>query len=177
MLNSVDVFPTLAGLCGVDVPGAVQGQDLSHAVLGESGGEPDSVYLQILGPGWPPRTKTVGLWRAVRTHRYTYARWKDCGGKRVLYDRVKDPLEMNNLINELEYADVSQEMETRLLRWIQETGDPFDIGLRLPITEMLNLGQVFVNERSFEVAPKEYADTIRPNLTNFSPWEPHVLKN
>ena len=170
LFNSVDVFPTLAGLCEIDVPDAVQGKNLSHAVLGEPGEEPDSVYLQILGPGWPPRTKTVGLWRAVRTHRHTYARWKDCGGKRVLYDRESDPLEMTNLIDEPEYVDVAHEMEVRLQRWIHETGDPFDTGKRLPVTEMLDLGQAFTNARSLELAPKEYADAIRPNLHNFVPW-------
>ena len=175
LFNSVDVFPTLAGLCGVDVSDEVQGKDLSHAALGEPGEEPDSVYLQILGPGSPSRTKNVGLWRGLRTHKYTYARWKDCGGKRVLYDRANDPLEMNNLVEEPEYAKVVAKMEARLLGWIQETGDPFDTGERLPDTDMLDVGQVFANEESFRLAPKDYADAIRPNLSRFVSWGFEVL--
>jgi len=161
MFNSVDVLPTLLGLCGVPVPDDVQGNDLSHAALGVPGQEPDSVYLQILGPGWPSRTKWLGLWRGVRTHQYTYARWKDRGGMRVLYDLKKDPLEMRNLMGNPEYAEVEQQMEKRLQRWIRETNDPFDTGKRLPVTEMLDLGQVFSTERWYRDAPKEYARAVK----------------
>ena len=160
LFNSVDVLPTLLDLCDVAVPDEVQGKGLSHAVLGTPGEEPDSAYLQILGPGWPTRTKSVGLWRAVRTHRYTYARWKDRDGLRVLYDRDVDPLEMRNLVDDPEYAQVVQQMEERLQEWLEETGDPFDTGRRLPVTEMLDLGQVFTNAKWYELAPGEYAASI-----------------
>ena len=163
LFNSVDVLPTLLGLCGGAIPSDVQGIDLSHATLGTAGGEPDSVYLQILGPGWPTRTKWVGLWRGVRTHRYVYARWKDRGGMRLLFDREEDPLEMHNLIDEPEHAQLADEMEERLQEWIRETGDTFDTGERLPVTEMLNLGQVFIDERWYDHAPREYAVSIREN--------------
>jgi arylsulfatase A-like enzyme len=163
LFNSVDVLPTLLDLCGIAVPDDVQGKNLSHAAFGTIGEEPDSVYLQILGPGWPPRTKTVGLWRAVRTHRYTYARWKDRDGLCVLYDRQTDPLEMHNCINDREYAQVAEEMEARLRRWIEETGDPFDTGVRLPVTEMLDLGQTFIDPMWYEQAPREYAAAIKKN--------------
>ena len=161
LFNSVDVLPTLLAFSGVPIPDGVQGKDLSHVPLGIPGDEPDSAYLQILGPGWPPRTKSVGLWRGVRTHRYTYARWKDRDGLRVLYDREVDPLEMHNAIDEPEYAGVANEMEERLQRWIEETGDPFDSGERLPVTEMLDLGQEFINDMWYQQAPKEYADSLR----------------
>jgi len=157
LFNSVDVFPTLMGLCGIDAPESVQGADLSHAVLGQAGEEPDSVYLQMLGPAWPNRAKAVGLWRGIRTPRYMYARWKDCDGKRLLYDKQNDPLEMHNLIGVPEYASVAQEMEERLQRWIRETDDPFDTGKRLPVTDMLDVGQTFVDPRWYGFAPQEYA--------------------
>jgi arylsulfatase A-like enzyme len=160
MLNSVDVLPTLLNLCDIPVPDDVQGKDLSHAVLGIPGEEPDSVYLQILGPGWPTRTKWLGLWRGVRTHQYTYARWKDRDGMRVLYDLRRDPLEMRNLIDDTEYTQVAQQMEERLQRWIKETHDPFDTGRRLPVTEMLDLGQSFNSTRWHQSAPEEYVKAL-----------------
>ena len=160
LFNSVDVLPTLLELCGIPTPDDVQGKDLSHAALGVPGEEPDSVFLQILGPGWASRTKWLGLWRAVRTHRYMYARWKDLGGRRILHDRGNDPLEMHNLIGNPEYAEVEQQMEERLQRWLEETDDPFDTGRRLPVTEMLDLGQSFNSERWYQNAPEEYAKAI-----------------
>ena len=171
MFNSVDVLPTLLGLCDVPIPDDVQGRDLSHAALGVPGEEPDSVYLQILGPGWPTRRKWLGLWRGIRTHQYTYARWKDRGGMRVLYNLKEDPLEMRNLIGNPEYAEVERQMEERLQRWIKETNDPFDTGKRLPITEMLDLGQAFSAKRWHQNAPAEYAKAIEGNHLNFRTGE------
>jgi arylsulfatase A-like enzyme len=160
LFSSVDIAPTLLQLCGIDSPEGMQGKDLSHAVLGTPGKEPDAVYLQALGPGWPSRTKSVGLWRAVRTHRYTYARWKDRGGMRVLYDRKADPLEMRNLIDQPDYAEIAGELEQRLLQWIRDTGDPFDTGRRLPVTDMLDLGQVLTSPKWYQYAPEKYVEAL-----------------
>lgn len=171
MFNSVDVLPTLLGLCDISIPEDVQGSDLSHAALGIPGQEPDSVYLQILGPGWPSRTKWLGLWRGVRTHQYIYARWKDRDGMRTLHDLSKDPLEMRNLIGNPEYAEVEQKMEERLQRWIKETNDPFDTGERLPVTEMLYLGQAFSSRRWDQNAPEDYVRAIEKNYSRFKTGE------
>jgi len=160
LLSSVDLMPTLVSLCGGKIPEGVQGSDLSHAILGEPGEEPDSVYLQILGPGWPTRTKWIGLWRGLRDHRYTYARWKDREGMRVLYDRQTDPLEMRNVVDDPAYADIAAAMEARLQLWIAETDDPFEAGRRLPVTDMLDLGQRFTNEDWYDQAPKGYVEAL-----------------
>lgn len=161
LFNSVDVFPTLLGLCGIKIPDEVQGMDLSERIITSSGNEPDSVYLQILGPGWPTRKKWVGLWRGVRTDRYIYARWKDRGGRCVLYDRQKDPFELDNLIDHPEYEQVVVDLEARLKKWMAFTEDPFDTGERLPGTEMLDLNQKFTSDHWYEIAPKEYVSALK----------------
>ena len=161
MFSSVDVLPTLLGLADVPVPEDVQGNDLSHVFLGRSGLEPDSAYLQILGPGWPTRAKWVGLWRGVRTERFTYARWKDRDGMRLLFDRERDPLEMTNFINHPDYAAIASQMESRLKKWLEDTQDPFDTGSRLPVTDMLDLGQQFTSQDWYSQAPPAYAEAIR----------------
>ena len=137
---------TLLGLAGVDLPEEVQGLDLSHAVLGEAGAEPDSVYLQILGPGWPHRGPWVGFWRGVRTQRWTYARWFG-SGEVWLFDREIDPYEMKNLADNPEFAAVQERMEQRLRQWIEDTGNPFETGERDPVTGILQLGQTFTHEK------------------------------
>ena len=162
ILNSVDVLPTLLGLCGIAPPRDVQGRDLSYAALGTNGAEPDSAFLQILGPGWPNRAKWVGLWRGVRTREYTYARWHDRGRRRVLYDLRKAPHEMRNLVQDPAYAAVADGLEQRLQQWLRDTEDPFDTGERLPVTEMLDLGQRFTSRRMHELAPQAYAQRLTP---------------
>ena len=145
MFNSVDVMPTLLGLAGVDLPDGIQGTDLSHAATGGEGPEPDSVYLQILGPGWPHRGDWVGFWRGVRTPRWVYARWFGSGDV-WLYDRENDPYEMRNLAGNPDYVDTRKQMEQRLQQWMEETEDPFDTGERDPETGILTLGQEFAHE-------------------------------
>jgi arylsulfatase A-like enzyme len=172
LFNSVDVLPTLLGLCGVAIPADVQGRDLSHAALGLAGEEPDSVYLQMLGPGWPTRREWTGLWRGLRTHSYTYARWRVPAEGRALYDREADPLEMRNVVDDPAYARVARQMEGRLQAWMQATQDPFDTGARLPVTGMLDLGQAFSTVRWHEHAPPEYVAAIEKNHLNFKTGEP-----
>ena len=150
LFSSVDVLPTLLSLCGLSIPEGVQGKDLSFAIIGEKGNEPDSVYLQILGPGWPHRGPWVGFWRGIRTHRYTYARWHNPEKYEHgiwLFDREKDIYEMNNLAERDEYKKIETNLEKRLQRWIAETDDPFDTGERDPKTGMLVLGQKFTHEK------------------------------
>ena len=145
LFNSVDVMPTLLSLAGVEVPDGVQGTDISHAVRGGEGPEPDSAYLQILGPGWPHRGDWVGFWRGLRTHRWTYARW--LGGDVWLFDRQNDPFEMQNLAGKPEHKETQQQLEQRLQQWIKDTDDPFETGERDPETGMLRLGQRFTHEK------------------------------
>ena len=143
LFNSVDVMPSILGLCGIDVPTGVQGADLSHVFRGEEGPLAKSVYLQILGPGWPDRTRSIGLWRAVRTGRYTYARWLDNEVGPLLFDHDADPWDMKNLAVNPEYASILSELEGELEKWMQKTADPFDTGERYADTRMLKLGQEY----------------------------------
>jgi arylsulfatase A-like enzyme len=133
-------MPTLLGLAGVDAPDGMQGTDLSQALLGEDGPEADSVYLQILSPGWPHRGEWVGFWRGVRTQRWVYARWFG-SGECWLFDRENDPYELENLAGNPEYTAIQQQLEQRLQQWIGETDDPFETGNRDSATGILQQGQ------------------------------------
>jgi arylsulfatase A-like enzyme len=170
LFNTVDVAPTLMSLAGLPVPEDVQGRDLAEALAGKAEG-PDSVYLQILGTGWPLRSAFTGLWRGVCDGRYTYARWHEAGprgGQRVLYDLETDPLQMRNLIDEPTSAGLAERMEQRLRRWMADTGDPFDTGERLPVTGMLQLGQGVTTRDMHDRMPAEYAKSIQGNYSGFT---------
>lgn len=109
------------------------------------GPEPKSVFLQVLGPGWPHRGEWVGFWRGVRTRRWTYARWCPSDHGPVLFDRAADPYEMLNLVGFPAYADIQNELEAHLRDWLAQTADPFDLGRWDPETGMLDLGQEFTD--------------------------------
>lgn len=139
-IGSIDLVPSLLGACGIPQPEGLQGRDVSsvwqgcdapedpgHAVGGR-----ESVYLMNMGNGWPNRYGWVGRWRAVRTERYTYARWYENERGPWLFDRQEDPQEMTNLAESGESTSVIEEMEGRLHRWMESTGDPFEYGKRGP---------------------------------------------
>lgn len=147
IFNSVDIMPTLLSLAEVPVPETLAGRDLSFAFLGKNGEAPESAFFQILGQGWPHRGPWLGYWRGVRTDRYVYARWWDPDFTPMLFDREKDPWEMNNCYGKPEYAEIQDHMEKLLQEWLEKTGDPFDYGERDPETHMLCLGQRFTHEK------------------------------
>ncbi|RGL99133.1 MULTISPECIES: sulfatase [Hungatella] len=151
LFNSVDVMPSLLAMCGIDIPDSVTGNDLSHAFTGQKGADPDSVFFQILGQGWPARGPWVGYWRGIRTDRYVYARWWKKEMPSLLFDIQKDPYELENLYYNQAYTDIRERMENRLQQWLRDTNDPFDYGKRDPKTGILLLGQEYLELAEYNV--------------------------
>ena len=114
LLSSIDLYPTLCGLCGVSVPSGKDGQDYSHVLLDKPGPESDRVYL----------THGEDKWRGVRTRRYTYAWLADSGRCYVLYDNEKDPCQMNNLRAEPSAQKLKKKMHAMMVELLKEADDP-----------------------------------------------------
>lgn len=95
-MNHVDIAPTTLGLCGIDVPDAMQGTDYSGYRLGRPvANEPDSALCQPVVPTGhgdsPDRA-----WRAVVTRDgWKYAVLE--GQPWLLHDHNDDPYEQANL--------------------------------------------------------------------------------
>jgi choline-sulfatase len=110
-----DLFPTLCGLAGVDVPDDLDGADLSNAV--ETGVEPDRepVFCDNLNPRWGVGTE----FRLVRDGDYKYVAFRDA--PELLFDLSEDPLEQENLAPDATGTD-RQALE-RLRGVVAETMD------------------------------------------------------
>ncbi len=154
--GAVDLMPSLLGACGVELPDGLQGRDVSGVWRGGSvpadrahtPGAAESVYLQNMANGWPNRDGWVGRWRAVRTGRWTYARWYANERGPWLFDRSEDPGEMINLAGSDGAQPIVEEMEERLHRWMEATRDPFEYGRRGP-RGFLDLGQQFADSEGW----------------------------
>jgi len=101
----IDLYPTLAGLCGLSEqqPGILQGRNLApyimeNRVMKEEG----SAYTISYG----------GEGASVRTSRWRYTRWGEeaLEGHEELYDHLGDPEETINLADRPDKADVLAEM-------------------------------------------------------------------
>jgi len=119
--STVDVFPTLAGLAGIKAPEGLDGLDYSPMLREETRRPPrDYAFLQMMYAyvPWPG-------WRALRTRRYAYA--STINGPWLLFDLVKDPYQMNNLVGNPASGSLVEEMDKRLATIMNETGDSWDI--------------------------------------------------
>ena len=111
-----DIFPTLCGLAGIDVPKGLDGSDLSSTILGNDSNAPrqDYAYMTMHHSfvAWPG-------WRGIRTAKYNYARLED--GPWVCFDLKNDPYEQNNLVEAKN--PVVSELDGLLLDAMKKTGD------------------------------------------------------
>jgi arylsulfatase A-like enzyme len=122
LFSTVDFLPTLLSMMDIKQPDNIEGIDLSHALRGENGNGPDSVFLMDLVPMDEGIRLGINEWRGIRTKRYTYARWLD-GRDWVLFDNDIDPYQLNNLINDSNAIPIKQAMEKELGKWMKHTGD------------------------------------------------------
>jgi len=89
LVEYVDLYPTLAQLCGLAGPTALEGQSLVRLLDDPSRGFKKAAFTQIAFED------IVG--RAVRTDRYRYIKWEGHGGGEELYDHMNDADEFTNL--------------------------------------------------------------------------------
>jgi arylsulfatase A-like enzyme len=120
LLNTPDLMPTLLSLAGIEAPEEVEGQDLSHAALGQAGPEPTSALIA----NYCPFIEPIPEWRGVRTKRHTYV--KTLEGPWLLYDNEADPYQMDNLVDSPEHADLRRSLEGELQEWLDRTNDAFE---------------------------------------------------
>jgi iduronate 2-sulfatase len=106
----LDMYPTLADLCGLPVPGGLHGTSLRPLLDDPTAPGKKAAYTQVTrGSG-----KDLFLGRSVRTERWRYTEWDD--GKRgvELYDHDNDAHEYQNLAAYAKHADTVKEMKELL---------------------------------------------------------------
>jgi arylsulfatase A-like enzyme len=122
-LDAPDLLPTLAGLCGLPVPAAVQGTDHSPVIRGEQPVAADAAaLLQMPVPFTELRTYGFGAYRGLRTRTHTYAR--NAAGPWLLFDNAADPYQMRNLVADPASAALRADLDARLDARLRAVGDP-----------------------------------------------------
>ena len=105
LVEFVDIYPTLAELCGLPAPVGVEG--MSFAPLLDDPKQPwkKAAFTSLA------RRNVYG--RSVRTARYRYTEWGD-EKLAELYDHQADPHEYTNLVNDPKHASTLAEMRRTL---------------------------------------------------------------
>ncbi len=142
-------FPALfLDIAGIEIPSEFQGRSFRSVLKGET---PEDWRKSMYYRYWMNRAHhNVAAHYGVRTHKYKliYYYYDGCGQEGAggnandggtvhgdkrsidglapeweLFDLEKDPQEMNNVVNDPEYADVVKELKDELHRLQEEVGD------------------------------------------------------
>jgi arylsulfatase A-like enzyme len=128
LLNTPDIMPTLLGLTGLPIPAGVEGTDFSAVLKGK---KKDSVTHTLISCVQPFGQWHRGIggkeYRGLVTTQYTYV--KDLNGPWLLFDNLKDPFQLDNLIGKASHAQVQQKLEAALMASLAKRGDAFLPGM------------------------------------------------
>jgi iduronate 2-sulfatase len=131
----IDLYPTLAEVCGLTPPANLPGQSLAPQLADAAAPGKGFAITQVrrgAGGGGKgkkakaaaaakaaqqPKAKAAGgqyLGYSVRTDRYRYTQWD--GGQRgaELYDHMNDPLEYTNLASHPQHAETVKQLSAKL---------------------------------------------------------------
>ena len=114
VVELIDLYPTLAELCGLPKPLNISGQSIAPLLKNpgmrwERPAYSVTEYQKILG-------------KSVRTSRWHYVEWDEGKSGAMLFEHPKDPLELKNLADNPKYAKTIVEMK-KLLKEMPAAGD------------------------------------------------------
>jgi arylsulfatase A-like enzyme len=123
-IGTPDILPTLLGLSGIEIPGSVEGEDMSVYLAGRKKLKDNNVLILSVTPFGEWIRKRGGVeYRGIRSRQFTYVRNLD--GPWLLYDNKSDPYQQTNLIDNPEYTPVQAKMEKALQLKLKEMNDEF----------------------------------------------------
>jgi len=129
-VSQVDLFPTLAALCGVETPKNLQGQSLVPLLADPAApGRGWAVTQVVRGSnlGRISQPKEAGakgkqfFGYSLRTPRYRYTEWDEGREGRELYDHAADPKELTNLADVPAHVATVAELSKQLAAAVKTT--------------------------------------------------------
>ena len=126
LFSTIDIYPTVCGLAGVPVPPHCKGKDMSAAIRGKDVPSPEAVFL-MNEPNHGDRDGHPPQFRGVRTQSHTYVVADT--GRWCLYDNIRDPYQLNNLIKDSRQHDLMAHLDTMIDAWLRSAADPFELAL------------------------------------------------
>ncbi|MEH0158042.1 sulfatase [Limibacter armeniacum] len=123
MVMNLDFAPTFLDYAGLNIPEEMQGKSMKPVMSRDSAPKDwrDAVYYHYYEyPGFHSAKRQYG----IRTDRYKLIHFYNDIDEWELYDLEKDPHEMNNVIDEVAYADVKKDMMAKLEQQMKQYDEP-----------------------------------------------------
>ena len=113
IVELVDLYPTLADLCGLPLSDELEGRSLRPLLV-----DPDasSWTKPAITQVWHSK-KAWGY--SLRTNRYRYTEWLEGRAGRELYDHLTDPNEVHNLANLAEHSQTVAKLSNQLKPFVR----------------------------------------------------------
>jgi uncharacterized sulfatase len=122
----IDLYPTLADLCGLSPDKRAQGKSLRPLLEDPQRAWANAAYTQVdfgaanrdatFSGGKQKNVPARKVGRSVRTERYRYTEWNGGESGVELYDHAKDPKEMTNVAKDPAYAQAVTELRATLAK-------------------------------------------------------------
>ncbi len=122
LAQSIDLFPTLSDLSGLEIPPGVQGKSLLPILSRQRTDIHDAVYCEI-GPEPAERVNMV----RTKEYKYVFHTHKEPEHREELFNLEDDPNEFRNLSRDPPYAAQLNEMRLRMIDWKIQSEDPLPI--------------------------------------------------
>ena len=106
IVEFVDLYPTIAGLCGLTPPAKQDGTSFRALLDDPSQPGKPAAFTQV------QRANKMG--RSIRTDRWRYTEWDEGRAGIELYDHTNDALEYHNLASEPEHAATLKKLAAQL---------------------------------------------------------------
>jgi arylsulfatase A-like enzyme len=147
-VSLIDLPPTLLNACNIPVPETMQGRSMLPLVRQQAEDWPEEAYVEVFD---------LAMERCVRTQRWMYGIRRTVEGVDLsqgwsfnaayLYDQKADPWQLENLIGAKEYADVEAVMKERLIRRMEEAGEPRPEIIPAPERKIAQRRRLFAHEK------------------------------
>jgi iduronate 2-sulfatase len=120
----VDIFPTLAELCGVKPPANLQGQSLVPMLKDQNATGRGWAITQVMRGGGARAQGKRYVGYSLRTARWRYTEWDEGREGKELYDHDADPQEMKNLAKDAAHAKDVEGLAGQLKSAVKATLPP-----------------------------------------------------
>jgi arylsulfatase A-like enzyme len=106
VVQYLDMYPTLADLCGLPQPDWLEGTSLRPLLE-----NPEAAWNR---PAFTVQSRGWFIGRSIRTERWRYTEWDEGRRGAMLFDHEQDPHEMHNLIKDPAQQHVVAELQQQL---------------------------------------------------------------
>jgi len=114
LVELLDLFPTIASLCGLEVPSRLQGKDISPMF--------DDPNHRVRETAFSVAPSSKGF--LLREDKWAYIQYaEDASGGSELFDMVSDPQQYSNLAARPDYASLVESFRTKLAAKLRAVRD------------------------------------------------------